>query len=83
MDLTDLAHAATRHKTHKRKGALQLPLPTLIFPYLAQLQRLSQSVGGGPVFPGRSLSAFLAPTSFTSFVKTTFGKYIYIRRPVT
>ena len=72
VDLTDVAHAATRHKTHKRKGALQLPLPALIFPYLAQLQRLAH---GGVVFPGRAASSFLTPTSFTSLVKTTFGKY--------
>ena len=34
VDLTDLSHAATRHKTHKRKGALLLPLPTSLYPYL-------------------------------------------------
>jgi Chromo (CHRromatin Organisation MOdifier) domain len=72
VDLTDVSHAATRHKTHKRKGALQLPLPSLLFPYLAQLQRLAH---GGVVFPGRSASSFLTPTSFTGYVKTTFGKY--------
>ena len=75
VDLTDLSYAATRHKTHKRKGALQLPLPMLLFPYLAKLQRLSHRAHGGAVFPGRASSSSLTPTSFTTFVKTTFGKY--------
>ncbi len=31
---------------------------------------------GGPVFPARaSTTAFMSPTGFTNFVKTTFGKY--------
>ena len=72
VDLTDLAHAATRHKTHKRKGALRLPLPALLSPYLVQLRQHGRE---SAVFPGRSPSSFLTPTSFTNYVKTTFGKY--------
>ena len=72
VDLTDLAHAATRHKTHKRKGALRLPLPALLSAYLVRLRQLGRE---GAVFPGRSPSSFLTPTSFTHYVKTTFGKY--------
>ena len=72
VDLTDLTHAATRHKTHKRKGALRLPLPALVSPYLVQLRQLGRE---GAVFPGRLQSSFLTPTSFTNYVKTTFGKY--------
>ena len=74
VDLTDLAHAATRHKTHKRKGALRLPLPALLSPYLVQLRQLGRT-SEGAVFPGRAPSSFLSPTSFTNYVKTTFGKY--------
>ena len=82
MDLTDLSHAATRHKTHKRKGALLLPLPALLYPYLTALRQLTPG-GDGAVFPagllsGRVSSAtsrFMGPTGFTLFVKTTFGKY--------
>ena len=81
VDLTDLSHAATRHKTHKKKGAMLLPLPRSMYKYLSQLR----SMGAGPVFPAGLLSKrsssstatclFLSPTSFTTFVKTTFRKY--------
>ena len=85
IDLTDLTHAATRHKTHKRKGALQLPLPSSLSPYLGKLRGANGTMGG-PVFPIGSVSRrassssaspplFLSPTSFTSYVKSTFGKY--------
>ena len=70
IDLTDLTHAATRHKTHKRKGAMMLPLPKAVYPYLALLR------GDGPVFPAsRRAAASMGPTAFTSFVKQTFSKY--------
>jgi hypothetical protein len=82
MDLTDLSHAATRHKTHKKKGALLLPLPTALHPYLTRLHQLTPG-GDGPVFPtgllsrraSSATSQFMSPTGFTVFVKTTFGKY--------
>ena len=78
LDLTDLSHAATRHKTHKRKGALLLPLSAALYPYLTRLRQLT-SGGEGPVFPAgllsRRASPFMGPTGFTLFVKTTFGKY--------
>ena len=75
VDLTDLSHAASRHKTHKRRGALQLPLPLVLDPYLSKLHSTSHG-HGGPVFPARaSTMAFLNPTPFTNFVKTTFAKY--------
>ena len=73
IDLTDLSHAASRHKTHKRKGALQLPLPSILDPYLTKLHNNREV---GPVFPTRSsTTAFMSPTGFTNLVKTTFGKY--------
>ena len=77
VDLTNLSHAASRHKTHKRKGALRLPLPRLLDPYLTKLRHSSStSDGSGPVFPARSsTTAFMNPTPFTKFVKATFGKY--------
>ena len=82
VDLTDLSHAASRHKTHKRKGALQLPLPSMLDPYLTQLHDLSVDDGDEdtrPVFVSRGRSddgpAFMPPTRFTTFVKTTFAKY--------
>jgi hypothetical protein len=81
VDLTDLSHDATRHKTHKKKGAMLLPLPRSMYKYLSQLR----SMGAGPVFPAGLLSKrsssstatspFLSPTSFTTFVKATFRKY--------
>jgi hypothetical protein len=75
VDLTDISHAASRHKTHKRKGALQLPLPLVLDPYLTKLHSTSHG-HGGPVFPARaSTMAFMNPTPFTNFVKTTFAKY--------
>ena len=78
IDLTDLSHAASRHKTHKRKGAMLLPLPKCLYPYLALL-RQSTPRGEGPVFPSSrrvaSSVACMGPTSFTSFVKLTFSKY--------
>jgi integrase len=82
VDLTDISHAASRHKTHKRKGAMLLPLPKALYPYLTRLRELVPR-GDGPVFPARLLSRrtstssslFLGPTPFTSFVKTTFRKY--------
>ena len=84
VDLTDVAHAASRHKTHKRKGALQLPLPAMLGPYLTRLHE-EDGDGGGPVFPApgrkaaasvnRPTGAFMSPTGFTTFVKTTFAKH--------
>ena len=82
MDLTDLSHAATRHKTHKKKGALLLPLPAVLYPYLTRLRQLTPDKDGA-VFPvgllscrvSSATSQFMAPTGFTLFVKTTFGKY--------
>ena len=78
IDLTDLSHAASRHKTHKRKGAMLLPLPKCLYPYLALLRQLTAR-GDGPVFPpSRRTSSFVAcmgPTAFTTFVKLTFSKY--------
>ena len=84
IDLTDLAHAATRHKTHKRKGAMLLPLPKSLYPYLALLRRLTAR-GEGAVFPAlrrtslssspSSASLCMGPNVFTSFVKATFSKY--------
>jgi integrase len=77
IDLTDPAYAATRHKTHKRKGAMRLPLPKLIQPYLTQLRAKS---GANALFPSRTTSPgdnmYLSPTSFTRFVKSTFAKYL-------
>ena len=89
LDLTDVGHAATRHKTHKRKGALRLPLPKMLSPYLSKLRAASVR-GVNAVFPPGLLSA--VPTdstggtssasdalmdthSFTYFVKRTFRKY--------
>ena len=84
IDLTDLSHAATRHKTHKRKGAMLLPLPKSLYPYLTLLRQLTPH-GSGPVFPAlrrtslssspSSASLCMGPNVFTSFVKTTFSKY--------
>ena len=79
IDLTDLSHAASRHKTHKRKGAMLLPLPQPVYPYLALLRQLTPR-GNGPVFPASrraasSSSLCMSPGVFTSFVKTTFSKY--------
>jgi integrase len=88
IDLTDLAHAATRHKTHKRKGAMLLPLPKSLYPYLTLLRQLTPR-GDGPVFPASrrtssssssssasaATSLCMGPNVFTSFVKTTFSKY--------
>ena len=81
VDLTDLSHDATRHKTHKKKGAMQLPLPRSLNKYLSRLR----SMGTGPVFPAGLLSKrsssstatslFSSPTSFTTLVKATFRKY--------
>ncbi len=81
VDLTDLSHVATRHKTHKKKGAMLLPLPRSMYKYLSQ----TRSIGAGPVFPAGLLSKrsssstatspFLSPTSFTMLVKATFRKY--------
>ena len=83
VDLSDLSHAATRHKTHKLKGAMLLPLSKSLFPYLVRLHRLVPREDG-PVFPARLLSrrassssaiTFMSPTPFTNFVKATFQKY--------
>ena len=82
VDLTDISHAASRHKTHKRKGAMLLPLPKALYPYLTRLRQLVPRAGG-PVFPAgllsrrtsTSSSSFMGPTPFTSFVKATFRKY--------
>ena len=81
IDLTDLSHAATRHKTHKRKGAMLLPLPKSLSPYLTLLRQRTPR-GDGPVFPAlrrtsssSSASVCTGPNVFTSFVKTTFSKY--------
>ena len=78
IDLTDLSHAASRHKTHKRKGAMLLPLPKCLYPYLALLSQLTPR-GDGPVFPSSrrasSSVACMGPTAFTTFVKLTFSKY--------
>ena len=83
IDLTDLSHAATRHKTHKHKGAMLLPLPKCLYPYLALLRQRTPR-GDGPVFPASRRAAAAAsssslccmgPAVFTSFVKTTFSKY--------
>ena len=78
IDLTDLSHAASRHKTHKRKGAMLLPLPKCLYPYLALLRQLTPR-GDGPVFPPSrrtsSSVACMGPTAFTTFVKLTFSKY--------
>jgi hypothetical protein len=83
LDLTDRSHAATRHKTHKRKGAIQLPLSMLLSPYLSLLREGGEgaSVVGGAVFPSGVLSPSSSSTSpmssssFTTFVKQTFRKY--------
>jgi hypothetical protein len=56
LDLTDVAHAATRHKTHKHKGAMQLPLPKMLSPYLVKL-RAASPAGVSAVFPPGLLSA--------------------------
>ena len=74
IDLTDLSHAASRHKTHKRKGATLLPLPKSVYPYLALLRQLTPR-GDGPVFPSSRRAVCVGPTAFTSFVKLTFSKY--------
>ena len=82
VDLTDLSHAASKHKTHKFKGAMLLPLSKSLFPYLTRLHRLV-SQEDGPVFPAgllsrrasSSSSPFMSPTPFTNFVKATFQKY--------
>jgi hypothetical protein len=84
LDLTDPAHAATRHKTHKKKGAMRLPLPSLIHPYLTKLRESSGADKGDALFPSgtasnrspRSTRTCLGPGSFTSFVKATFAKYL-------
>jgi hypothetical protein len=84
IDLTDPAHAATRHKTHKKKGAMRLPLPKLIQPYLTQLREQSHAIKGDALFPSRTTSSrisasgnmCLGPSSFTRFVKATFVKYL-------
>ena len=84
IDLTNPAHAATRHKTHKRKGAMRLPLPKLIQLYLTQLREKSHANGGDALFPSRTTSSrispsgttCLGPSSFTRFVKATFAKYL-------
>jgi hypothetical protein len=87
LDLTDPSHAATRHKTHKRKGAMRLPLPTLIHPYLTKLRESTDADSGDALFPSGSTSSTsratarssrtcLGPGSFTSFVKATFAKYL-------
>ena len=70
LDLSDVSHAATRHKTHKRKGAMRLPLPKMLSPYLAKLRAVSpRSVSA--VFPPGLLSAPPSP-SFAS-TDTTAG----------
>ncbi len=82
VDLRDLAHAATRHKTHKLKGAMLLPLPKSLSPYLTQLRQLVPPKDGA-VFPAgllsrrasSSSSPFMSPTPFTNFVKATCQKY--------
>ena len=78
IDLTDLSHAAARHKTYKRKGAMLLPLPKSVYPYLALLRQLTPR-GAGPVFPSSRRAASsvvcMGPTAFTSFVKLTFSRY--------
>jgi hypothetical protein len=63
IDLTDLAHASTRHKTHKRKGAMLLPLPKSLYSYLVLLRRLAPH-GDGPVFPPsrRTSAGCMGPT---------------------
>ena len=84
LDLTDLSHAASRHKTHKSKGAMRLPLPNLIHPYLVQLRERSGARKGDALFPVGTTSTrtsvrartCLGPGSFTSFVKTTFAQYV-------
>ena len=82
VDLRDISYAATRHKTHKFKGAMLLPLPKSLFPYLTRLRQLIPQEDG-PVFPAgllsrrasSSSSPFMAPTPFTNFVKATFQKH--------
>jgi len=74
VDLTDVSHAATRHKTHKKKGAMRLPLSTAISPYLSMLRQTSHT-SGGAVFPSASTASVMSSTSFTTFVKHTFRKY--------
>jgi hypothetical protein len=77
VDLTDIAHAATRHKTHKRKGPMQLPLPRMLSPYLSKLRAVSLP-GVSAVFPRVSPSsngALMDLTAFAQFVKRTFHKY--------
>ena len=89
LDLSDVSHAATRHKTHKRKGAMRLPLPKMLSPYLSKLKAASPR-GVGAVFPPGLLSAPSSPSSasatdasdalmdtnaFTYWVKRTFRKY--------
>jgi hypothetical protein len=87
LDLTDPSHAATRHKTHKKKGAMRLPLPSLIHPYLTKLRESTAADSGDALFPSgttsstsrataRSSRTCLGPGSFTSFVKATFAKYL-------
>ena len=61
VDLRDISYAATRHKTHKFKGAMLLPP---VFP-AGLLSRRAPS----------SSSVFMAPTPFTNFVKATFQKH--------
>ena len=56
MNLTDLSHAATRHKTYKSKGAMLLPLPKLIYPYLNELHAAANiSESSLAVFPASSI----------------------------
>ena len=84
IDLTNPAYAATRHKTHKKKGAMRLPLPKVIQLYLTQLREKSHANAGYALFPSRTTSSrispsgntCLGPSSFTRFVKATFAKYL-------
>ena len=67
MNLTDLSHAATRHKTYKSKGAMLLPLPKVIYPYLNELHAATTSASESSlvVFPA-GLSSVRAPPQTTN-----------------
>ena len=86
LDLTDPSHAATRHKTHKKKGRHAAPFADgSSITYLTQLREMHQcrqaamrcflsgtTSSRTSVRPGTCLG----PGSFTSFVKATFAKYL-------
>jgi hypothetical protein len=76
IDLTDLRNSATRHKTHKRKGAMILPIASLCFPYLNELRSLtSPNASGSAVFTSSNGANFMDSTAFSNFVKRSFSKY--------